>query len=268
VTLSDAGVAAVTYAGGWGWRVFPIRPDDKRPATERGFHDATTDSASVFETWMSRPSSNVGVATGEASGIVVIDVDPGGDGTIRRLTATLGPLPTTMVARTPRGWHVYLRHPGLAVRCSVAALGEGVDVRGDGGYVVAPPSRIGASLYRWVLSDGRTEPVPSDLPDVPAPWVDALTARKGPKASSDGDVNYIRAAVAAELESVRTAVEGTRNSQLNASAFALARFVVAGRVSESDVVRLLVAAAIESGLPEDEARRTIRSAFDGRRAAA
>lgn len=269
MNLSDLGAAAVTYSGGWNWPVFRLRPDSKLPATSHGFHDATADSATIVEEWQRHPTSNVGIATGAVSGLVVIDVDPSGDETIRALTRTLGPLPTTLVAKTPRGWHVYIRHPGGEVRCSAGRLGCGVDVRGDGGYVVAPPSRIGGSFYGWVLRDGRAEPIESDLPDLPESWLAAMLARPTERPSSgDREVLYVRAAVRAEIDAVRTAVEGTRNSTLNTSAFALARFSKEGKVREPDLVTLLLGAAVECGLGEDEAHRTIRSAFDARKAAA
>lgn len=282
MSLSDLGAAAVTYSGGWNWPVFRLRPDSKEPETRHGFHDATADSATIVEEWERHPTSNVGIATGAASGLVVIDLDPppppktpedkpgpSGWDTVTDLQRTLGPLPKTLMVKTPRGWHVYLRHPGVEVRCSAGRLGCGVDVRGDGGYVVAPPSRIGGSFYGWVLRDGRAEPIPSDLPDLPESWLAAMLARPTERPSSgDRDVLYVRAAVRAEIDAVRTAVEGTRNSTLNTSAFALARFSKEGKVREPDLVTLLLGAAVESGLGEDEAHRTIRSAFDARKAAA
>lgn len=268
--LGDLGTGAVIYAGGWGWPVFRLRPNSKLPATSNGFHDATTDSATVVEEWTRDPNANVGIATGAVSGLVVIDVDPGGDVTVEMLKRTLGPLPPTLVALTPKGAHAYFRHPGVEIRCSAGRLGPGVDVRADGGYIVAPPSRLPDGEYRWRLPDGQAEPLPSELADLPAAWVAALREGKGANRSGNGSDNYARAAVAGELEAVRTASEGSRNTQLNASAFALGKFVTDGRVPESEIVELLVAAARQAGqrghpFTEQEARRTIRSALDARK---
>jgi hypothetical protein len=265
VNLSDLGDAAVTYAGGWEWAVFPLRPDDKRPATERGFHDATTDSARVVDEWARQPNANVGIATGAVSGLVVIDVDPGGDETIEALKRTLGPLPPTLVALTPRGAHAYFRHPGVEVRCSAGRLGPGVDVRADGGYVVAPPSRIYAAEYRWRLPAGQVEPLPSDLADLPPSWVEVMRSQPISRVSGEGSDRNVAAAYRDEVRSVESAAQGLRNETLNRAAFALGRFTEAGRLREEEVVDRLLLAAATAGLSEDEARRTIRSALDARK---
>lgn len=263
--LSELGAAAVTYAGGWGWAVFPLRPNDKRPATERGFHDASTDSATAVDAWTSKPAANVGVATGAVSGLVVIDVDPGGDATVEALKRTLGPLPATLVALTPRGAHAYFRHPGVEVRSSAGRLGPGVDVRADGGYVVAPPSRIYAAEYRWRLPVGQVEPIPSDLADLPESWVMAMRSQPAGRVPGDGSERYVEAAYRDEVRSVESAQHGSRNDTLNRAAFALARFTESGRLREEEVVDRLLLAAAAAGLGADEARRTIRSGFDARK---
>ena len=86
---------------------------------------------------------NVAVRTGIESGLVVIDIDPqhGGSGTIRSLIANHSPLERGPVVRTGAGgWHLLFAHPGEAIRNSAGTrLGAGIDVRGDGGYVIAPP---------------------------------------------------------------------------------------------------------------------------------
>jgi hypothetical protein len=266
--LSELGVAAVTYSGGWSWPVFRLRRDSKLPATPRGFHDATTDSATVVREWTADPHANVGIATGQSAGILVLDIDPGGDVTMHELRRKLGPLPTTLAAVTPRGFHGYFQHPDVDVRCSAGRLGTGVDVRANGGYVVGPPSRIGSGRYGWRLAAGQSEPLPSDIVELPAAWIEALATRTPPRTEAERDAAYVRAAIRAEIGAVRFAPEGTRNTTLNASAFAVARFATSGQVREDDLVDLLLGAAVESGLEPDEAQRTIRSAFDGRKAAA
>lgn len=265
MNLSALGDAAVTYAGGWGWACFRLRPDSKLPATAHAFHDATTDSARVVEEWASHPTANVGIATGAVSGLVVIDVDPGGDETIEALKRTLGRLPATLVALTPRGAHAYFRHPGVEVRCSAGRLGPGVDVRADGGYVVAPPSRIHAAEYRWRLPAGQVEPIPSDLADLPESWVAAMRSQPAGRVPGEGSDRYVEAAYRDEVRSVESAQHGSRNDTLNRAAFALARFTESGRLREEEVVDRLLLAAAAAGLGADEARRTIRSGFDARK---
>jgi hypothetical protein len=99
-----------------------------------------------------REDLNIGIITGERSGLVVIDVDPahGGDQSLARIEALHGRLPSTIQAITGGGGrHIYFRHPGGVVRNKVAIL-PGVDLRGDGGYVVAPPSlHVSGRRYAW-----------------------------------------------------------------------------------------------------------------------
>lgn len=263
--LGDLGTGAVIYAGGWGWPVFRLRPNSKLPATSNGFHDATTDSATVVEEWTRHPNANVGVATGSVSGLVVIDVDPGGDATIEALKRTLGPLPPTFVALTPKGAHAYFRHPGIEVRCSAGRLGPGVDVRADGGYVVAPPSRTHEGEYRWRLPAGQVEPLPSDLADLPASWVEVLRSQPRSLVAGEESDRYVDAAYRDEVRRVEAAPQGSRNETLNRAAFALGRFTESGTLREEEVVDRLLLAAAEAGLGADEARRTIRSGMDARK---
>jgi hypothetical protein len=137
--VTTLSAAALRYAER-GWPVFPCA--GKRPITAHGLHDATVDPGLVAGWWEQWPDANVGVRTGDASRLVVLDVD-GDDGneSLRRLEAEHVQLPRTLSVVTPRGGaHLYFRHPGATVRNSAGALGHGLDVRGDGGYVIAPPS--------------------------------------------------------------------------------------------------------------------------------
>lgn len=125
-------LAALQYAEA-GWRVFPIKPDAKAPPlTRHGSKDATSDVFAVRRLWELTPAANIGLATG--NGLAVIDVDPRSGGV--RDSAW----PETLTARTPSGGlHLYYGTE-FEVRNSASALAPGVDVRGEGGYVVAPPS--------------------------------------------------------------------------------------------------------------------------------
>jgi len=123
-----------------------------------GFKDATTDLETIRRWWSQFPQANVGIRTGAVSRIVVLDVDPdkGGEESLARLLAQNGPLPVTREAATGGGGrHIYLCHPGEGqyVPCSTGnsprGLGPGLDVRGDGGFAVAPPSRSLKGDYGW-----------------------------------------------------------------------------------------------------------------------
>lgn len=182
--------AALHYATQFGWRVFPLHSVDdgqcscgradchgagKHPRTPRGCTDATTDAAQIRAWWAQWPDANVGVATG--GGLVVVDIDPrsGGDESLVELRRRLGALPDTVECLTGGGGrHIYLAVPG-EVRNSAGVLGAGLDVRGDGGYVVAPPSVHGSGRsYGWEAS---SRPDEVDVAPAPAAWLEAITAR-------------------------------------------------------------------------------------------
>lgn len=120
----------------------------------QGVSNATTDAGTIREWWALYPDANIGLATGDASGVVVIDIDPGhgGEASFEALEARHGPAPDTWsVATGGGGLHFYFAMPPLDVRNSAGSIGPGIDVRGNGGYVVAPPSlHASGEAYRWV----------------------------------------------------------------------------------------------------------------------
>jgi hypothetical protein len=175
-----------------GLAVFPCLPRDKRPATEHGCKDATTDTAIIRKWWQQEPAFNIGIATGKVSKVLVIDVDGlDAEASLRKLEAEHGELPATVESITARGRHLFFRGPDVLVRNSAGKIAPGIDVRGDGGYVVAPPSvhpsgrryhwsvdsaDALAAMPDWLLdriaerSDGRQR-----LPAPPAEWRDLVS---------------------------------------------------------------------------------------------
>ena len=159
--------------------VFPC--NGKLPRTEHGFHDASTDTDTVISWWQRWPDANIGIATGARSGLVVLDVDVqhGGQGTLNER----GKLPEAPEVLTGGGGkHIYFVHPGGEVRYSAGKLGPGLDVRGDGGYMVAPPSvHENGRAYKWLRELGSPPPLPAWLleeaeqrPNGPAPPVESV----------------------------------------------------------------------------------------------
>lgn len=142
--------AALDYASR-GWRVFPVKPRGKTPLVKGGFKAATVAPSQIISWWTQWPDANVGVATGAVSGLIVLDVDSS-DGFAeleRILSGAKERLPRTLTVRTSRGFHFYYGLPAWPdpIRCS---SGGGLDVRGDGGYVLAPPSvHPDGSIYQW-----------------------------------------------------------------------------------------------------------------------
>jgi hypothetical protein len=144
--------AALAYARR-GIPVFPCEPGGKKPLTYNGFWDASAEVSRIEAWWGRWPDANVGIPTGERSGLLVLDVDSdaGGPESLVLLERTNGPLPPTAKARTGGGGvHVFFKYPaGETVRNSAGKLGPGLDARGEGGYVVAPPSRT-RGTYEWL----------------------------------------------------------------------------------------------------------------------
>lgn len=146
--------AALSYARR-GWPVFPCRPRGKEPLTAHGFKDATTDPATIRSWWQRWPDANVALATGRVSGLVVLDVDmdKGGLDSLRTLVDRFagGELPEGPAVQTGGGgYHLYFAYPAAPVPCSAGKAGPGLDLRGDGGYVIAPPSvHPSGGRYTW-----------------------------------------------------------------------------------------------------------------------
>lgn len=167
-------VAAARQYAARGWSVIPVEARGKRPMVawqEYQQRPATVDEiAQWYRRW---PRANVAIVTGAVSGLVVIDVDPqhGGTDSLDQLEAEHERLPTTVESATGGGGrHLYFLHPRGTVRNRVA-IAPGIDVRGDGGCVVAPPSmHPSAKTYAWRNGHG-----PEDLPLAPLPaWLRAL----------------------------------------------------------------------------------------------
>ncbi len=123
------------------WPVFPVATN-KRPLTEHGLKDASTDVEQIREWWTRRPDAGIAVRTGSESDLVVLDVDgEAGADSLHELERRHGELPETSARETGGGGeHYYFTHPGGEIRNSAGKLGPGLDIRADGGYVVCPPS--------------------------------------------------------------------------------------------------------------------------------
>jgi Bifunctional DNA primase/polymerase, N-terminal/Primase C terminal 1 (PriCT-1) len=150
----------------------------KHPRTRNGLIDATTDRVIVDRWWDRWPDANVAMRTGVESGVIVLDVD-GDEGadSLHALERRYGELPRTTRVKTPNGGeHFYFAHPGGRIPTTASRLGPRLDVRGDGGYALVPPS-LGANGRRYELDDQQE---PAAAPG----WLVELMAEL--KSSSDG----------------------------------------------------------------------------------
>lgn len=178
--------AALSYAC-MGWRVMPLHwpkfgpgtvacscrdpkcgSVGKHPVVTNGSKDATTNPATIRGWWEKWPIANVGIATGAESGLAVLDVDPrhGGNETLAGLMDEHGELPETIAASTGSGGaHLFFKHPGCKFPNSANKIGPGIDTRGEGGYVVAAPSKhASGECYAWEPLSGPTDRTPCTFP--------------------------------------------------------------------------------------------------------
>jgi len=190
--LSALGKAALGYLG-LGYRVFPLIPGKKKPLTSNGFKDATDDRVRVIEWWTSTPGANIGIATG--AGLIVIDVDRL-DGEQGRKTVDnpfltpindrLAELEPGAVSVSPSGGgHLWYRTSNTH-RSNASEIGEGVDHRCEGGYIVAAPSVLDGSdpkdvpgEYRWL--EGRGLKALEDLEPLPSSIESAIGRKRAKK---------------------------------------------------------------------------------------
>jgi hypothetical protein len=249
--------AALIYAAA-GLAVFPLDPRTKKPATKRGFYDATTNPETIHRFWR-LTNRNIGIATGAMSGIWILDIDPGGEGHLHRLEAEHGKLPPTRNVITGSGGrHLWFKYTE-PMQCSAGRVAPQIDVRGDLGYCVSPPSiHENGRRYEW-LTDPAT-------PVAIAPeWLVALTRKKPPiseraraqtpRSSYFGA--YGAAALSAEVAALAAAAPGTRNDALNRAAFVLFQLVAGGELDEGVVHDQLVQACHVNGLVADDGPRSI-----------
>lgn len=277
--FSSVGKAAQEYAAR-GWHVFPVPPGQKKSHKSAKYSNgrewgATADPAEIARDWQQWPQANVGIVCGPKSGLLVIEADTeaghGVDG-IENLTALIdrsGALPHTIEALSPSGsWHLFFKWPeGLDIRNSESLVAPGVDVRGNGGMVVAVPSvKPGHEKpYRW-----KNPPGLFDLAECPE-WLLRLCVKPAPRLSQQavarfpidtGGANaWAEKALQQELASLLAAPEGQRNGTLNRCAFNLGQIVAGGSLTEDMVKARMSAAAVGIGLDPAETATTIESGF-------
>lgn len=241
---------ALAYAAR-GWRVFPVK--GKKPLVEWGTA-ATTDETAIRKMWDKRPRAGIGIATG--NGLVVVDLDVhdpernGLDNWPKLLADTGIDVATPVAVRTPSGgMHLYFAEGEQDWRNSAGGLAPGVDVRGNGGYVVAPG---GSRAYEWVDGfDAELPVLPAELfPDEPVQRTEVREKRTQA---------YANTALVRGLRDVEEAEVGERNATLNRVAFSAGQSVGDGLLDEDEARALLWETGIEAGLEEEEVSKTIDS---------
>ncbi|RMH01293.1 MAG: hypothetical protein D6706_02120 [Chloroflexi bacterium] len=272
--------AALAYVGA-GLSVIPVLPN-KRPAIRWTEQQSKIPAAIEIYKWFRPAGRNVAIVGGAVSGgLLIIDFDQNADAIFPAWQQMVGELAYWLpVVRTGKGYHVYLRcdEPGRNRKLATSAAGVLIETRGEGGYVLAPPSKH-PSGRSYELVQGNLLDIPhlsseqveklitaAEFFDEPAP---APTSPQQPEplpnvpnglAKKDG---YIQAAIRNEMAAVINAPRGDRNNQLFRSTAALANFIGSGLLSESDVVNAMKEAASTAGLVAEEAAQTERTIQSG-----
>jgi hypothetical protein len=239
--------AALAYAAA-GHAVFPIKPGAKKPPLiTNGLLSASKDPEQIRAWWAKWPEANIGMATGAVSGVTVIDVDTKsgkqGERSLKALTDTNGPLPEGPQQFTwSGGWqNFYLYEPGI--KNSAGLLGPDLDIRGDGGYVVVPPSVVQegdlpAGRYEWADGAGL-DGLP--LPRLPG-WVTAILTRNVEALDAGAEPGW----------ATRMLAEGSRAGERNQDAAKLVGLLVKNRFFSPELVEQIMEQWIEkSQYPSD-----------------
>lgn len=247
--------------------LIPLRSKSKKPAIKDWPNQASRNVGDIEDWFRHHGNANYGVVTGKPSGIFVLDIDgPNGERSLKYLTAKHGVLPLTLTVKTPHGQHLYFRMAEDRVPNSAGSLGDGIDIRGDGGYVVGPGSVLEAGMEYSVEWDRTVAKAPT--------WLRRLVGKRG----SAGPIQYgelrlsdelraratkyAQAALEREAERVAKAPLHQRNNTLNMAAYKLGRLQPYEIVDRSTVIAKLTEAARVCGLGDAEISRTIRSGLD------
>jgi len=228
--------------------------------TCHGFYAATTDPRRIAAMLSAHPAGLLAIRTGTVSDLLVVDIDPRNGG---RLNPALM-VPTATVGTGGGGWHLHYAHPGGTTGAKLSGC-PGVDLKGDGGYVVAPPSiHPGTGRpYRWVGGWPVNEmppPLVAACRPAPAPTMTPST-RPTPTLASGGGISSPAALLAAHLAAVARAPEGRRRTTLYGAARGIARMVAAGALTTIDAHTALTDAGRSAGQTDRDIRAAIIGGF-------
>ncbi|TLP42663.1 hypothetical protein FDK21_19310 [Cohaesibacter sp. CAU 1516] len=270
-----------------GFAVFPANPSNKKSLIKAWQENATKDPDQIRQWWVRWPRALIGAPTGWGCDLWVLDLDAKVDDVtgevievadlIAIVEEAIGePLPQTLATATPRGGrHLFYRMPsdGREVR-NRNPLMENIDVRGEGGYVIVPPSiRADSAVYRWA---DEVDPVeaPEALLDLVIKPVEQAEEEGGAAPAVKGDFQstlaeedeavrkYALAAVDGECHAVRTCGKGGRNNQLNKAAFSIGQLVGAQVITRAMAFGLLQDAAQSNGLMKDDGAKAVQATIN------
>ena len=243
-----------------GWSIVPCPPMQKHPVISWKPWQQTRADDAQLQQWF-RQDSNLALITGAISGVIVLDVDRGGEENLAGKD-----VPETPCVRTGSGgMHYYFQHPGFNTGNWVGKLAH-IDFRGDGGLVILPPSvHPNGNSYEWIIS-------PFDVPLGQAPlWFLALITpmheeirrpQAQPHALTGDGSSYGKAALRHAIRDITIAQISTRNQVLNQVAFKIGQLVAGGELQRTLAEDELSDAGIGAGLTPVEVRATVKSGLD------
>ena len=247
---------ALKYAKA-GYKIHPCRKN-KTPHLNDWPNLASSDPEKIKQWWSEFPDASIGCACGPGSGVWVVDIDlPDGPEVWQSIIDEYGQIGETLEQQTGSGGRqLFFSYNGQEIRNSAGKLGRNVDTRGNGGFVILPPSpHPSGGTYQW-----RVKKKPTKAPD----WLYGLLKEEpeyNPTISHDKSCKYGQKALAGEIMNITSSGKGTRNDTLNKAAYSLGQLIAGGALSESDAERGLLGAAIAVGLTNKEAMATINSGF-------
>lgn len=236
-----------------GFKIFPCLPRSKEPACMWSTA-ATKDWPTIKSWWAENPDYNVGLVTGKPSGIFVVDIDSeDGEAALKAMEADLGPLPETVEVITGKGRHLYFKMPAAAdVTNSAKRLGPGLDIRGTGGFVLAPSSvHPSGKVYAWSVDCAK------QIAQAPDWLICRVTKRKG--ANGKGKPEAQPATVWRELF-----LNGVDQGSRDDSCTKLAGYLAFRRLDPYvvlDIMQLWNANRCRPPLPAEDVERVVNSVY-------
>ena len=268
-SIIDLNPNRFTVAAAVGLRVFPVLPRDKRPALAWTKYAERSPSHEELRQW-DASDFNVGIISGDPSGIIVLDVD---SDEAQQVVDGLG-LPRTPVTTTGRGKHYYFKSPDSELRNSVHVAGLKLDVRGNGGYVVGAGSRHeNGAIYEWLIS-------PDEAPFAEFPKIllellnqektakqarrkqtSASAAEAAPIQPDSGVHCFLQDELGLAKSAIEASVPGERNDMLFKMAASLARHCAGAKADWAFIVKQIAESAAMAGLKDQEVAATLDSAW-------
>ena len=280
-----------------GWQVLPLHTTagrvcscargaacpspGKHPRTADGVRSSSSDAAQIRDWWHTWPDAWIGIATGDASGVWVLDVDTGappdgltGTAALQELEAQHGLLPGLRARTGGSGLHLFYRMPAdrpvrnrQRMRLVDGGPQTGLDVRGTGGYVVAAPSgHHSGNHYAW-LPDSELVDAPAWLLDMVAPVETLPAAPQVQVDATDREQRYAQRVLDTAVQTIMQAGKGNRHAELNRQAYGVGGFAwLLGGIDAC--VQPLVEAFLHACGDSKRAKEGTQTALDGLRAGA